>query len=108
MWTAPVRAAILVAAGPLGLPGGYPVAVRGRSLDLDLPAGLSRTDAIAYNRRFAKHDPVRLGDDGHVVYADQARHALAEASPEVAKGFHVSDLDAAAAEMLALRDRLGG
>jgi hypothetical protein len=96
------------AAGPLGLPGGYPVAVRGRNLTLDLPAGLGRADAVAYNRRFAEHDPARLLEDGNVIYSDEARRVLAEASPEVAMGFHVSDLDAAAAEMLALRERLGG
>ena len=96
------------AAGPLGLPGGYPVAVRGRSLVLDLPAGLRREEAVAYNQGFAEHDSARLLDDGYVVYADQARRVLAGVSPEVAKGFHTSDLDAAAAEMLALRERIGG
>lgn len=96
------------AAGPLGLPGGYPVAVRGRSLVLNLPAGLGREEAIAYNQGFAEHDPARLLDDGRVVYTDEARRVLAEASPEVAKGFHMSNLDAAAVEMLALRERLGG
>ena len=96
------------AAGPLGLPGGYPVAVRDRELTLDLPAGVGREEAVAFNRGFAEHDPARLLDDGRVIYADEARRVLAEASPEVAKGFHVSDLDGAAAEMLALRERLGG
>ena len=96
------------AAGPLGLPGGYPVAVRDRELTLDLPADLGREEAVAYNRGFAEHDPARLLDDGRVVYADEARRVLAEASPELARGFHMTDLDAAAAEMLALRDRLGG
>ncbi|MDP6787591.1 MAG: hypothetical protein QF830_06340 [Rhodospirillales bacterium] len=96
------------AAGPLGLPGGYPVTVRGGELTLDLPAGLGRAEAVAYNRRFAEHDPARLLADGQIVYADEAHRVLAKESPEVAKGFHVSDLDAAAADMLALRQRLGG
>jgi hypothetical protein len=54
--------------GPGGLPGGYPVALRRGTLELDLPAGLDRASAITWNAAFEAADGVVVGDDGNVRY----------------------------------------
>jgi hypothetical protein len=78
--------------GPLGLPGGYPVTITGGVVELDLPPGLTRTDAVAWNVRAGEADGVSVVD-GYVRYTptaakvrpdwavtelDQVRHELAE------------------------------
>ena len=49
--------------GPLGLPGGYPVRLRGRELELRLPPGFDRAAAVAWNQRMADRDGVRVEGD---------------------------------------------
>ncbi|HVM77597.1 MAG TPA: hypothetical protein VMU06_01165 [Stellaceae bacterium] len=92
--------------GPLGLPGGYPVAFRAGALDLDLPASLRREDAVKWNARFEEECGLVVSERGEARYTGVLRDRLAEASPELAKGFHVRDLDAAHQEMSRLRTRL--
>ena len=92
--------------GPLGLIGGYPVAFRGGALDLDLPPGLIRADAAAWNARFEEANGLVVDERGEAHYTGVLRERLAEASPELAKGFHLRDLDAATDEMARLRARL--
>ena len=92
--------------GPLGLPGGYPAAFREGALDLDLPASLRREDAVAWNARFEEECGLVVSERGDARYTGILRDRLAEASPELAKGFNVRDLDAAYAEMSRLRARL--
>ncbi|MBB5958247.1 hypothetical protein FHS29_004855 [Saccharothrix tamanrassetensis] len=89
--------------GPLGLPGGYPVRVSGPAIELRLPAGVSRADAIAFNQRAAAADGVVVDGD-RVVFGP----ALAEFLPEAAEGFDIGDLDGVTARLYALRDRLRG
>lgn len=91
--------------GPHGLPGGYPVAVRGRELELRLPAGVDRDEAVAWNRRMADLDGVRV-EDGRVVPSPAAAEALAPHLPDVASGFAVRDTPAVARALLDLRSRL--
>ena len=38
--------------GPNGLPGGYPVRLKDGHVELDLPAALTRDEAIAWNLRY--------------------------------------------------------
>ena len=38
--------------GPMGLPGGYPIALQGGRIGLDLPEGIDRAAAIAWNAQF--------------------------------------------------------
>ena len=96
------------APGPHGLPGGYPIAIRNRALSLDLPDGLTAADAVAWNRQFGAHEGMTLGEDGRVSYSARARAAFAAVSASLAEGFHVDDIEAAAAEMLDVRRRLAG
>jgi hypothetical protein len=88
-----------------GLPGGYPVRVRGDQVSLRLPEGLSRAEAIAYNRAAAVRDGVSVAD-GRVTFSPAAEAALADELPGMATGFAVDAVDAAGRSLLELRARL--
>jgi hypothetical protein len=92
--------------GPMGLPGGYPVRVRQQSVELDLPPGMSRAEAIAWNERAAWNDGVSVSSAGDVTFAESAAQALRAHSCEVAAGFRLDQIEQACEIMLALRDRL--
>jgi hypothetical protein len=92
--------------GPSGLPGGYPVKLRGGLLDLDLPSALSRDDAIAWNRRYEEQSGLVVIPDGRAIYTGVLRDRLNALSPDLAGGFHVRDLDEVYRAMHDLRSRL--
>lgn len=92
--------------GPNGLPGGYPVAWRDGALSVVPPAGLSIADTIAWNAAFEQRNGVYVDDNGYVHYTGEVRDCLAEESPELAKGFAVTELFDVHAQMISLRDRL--
>jgi hypothetical protein len=92
--------------GPAGLPGGYPVALKGGRLALDLPAGLSEADAVAWNARYEAENGLSVAADGRVHYAGRLRDRLQAESPALAAGFHVNDLEDVSQEFALLRDRL--
>lgn len=94
------------APGPNGLPGGYPVRLRDGALDLDLPPNLPRTEAIAWNSAFEAEKGLVVEPDGTARYTGELHDALKAHSPELARGFHVSDLEAVYKDMQALRERL--
>jgi hypothetical protein len=93
--------------GPAGLPGGYPVLVDQTGVALDLPSGVSRDDAINWNRQFEEKDGVSIRD-GRVVYSARARELIGLQDKSLAQGFDVDAVEAAAAAMDGLRTRLGG
>lgn len=93
--------------GPLGLPGGYPVQADTMGVTLDLPPGLTRAEAIAWNRHFEEADGVGI-HEGQVVYSEQARREIRRYSTELAGGFAASEIEPAAAALLDLRASLGG
>ena len=92
--------------GPAGLPGGYPVVLRNGTLDLDLPPGLSREAAIAWNAAFEQRNGVVVNADGRVRYTGRVEAALRAVSPAIADGFMMQDFDAADAALSELRERL--
>jgi hypothetical protein len=92
--------------GPNGLPGGYPVMFSGGQLDLDLPAGLSRGEAIAWNLSYEEASGLVVGLDGRASYTGVLRERLGTLSPAIAGGFHVRDLADAYRAMSDLRSRL--
>lgn len=95
------------APGPLGLPGGYPVRLLSAGgFDLDLPAGLSRQEAIAWNAAFEEKNGLVVDAKGRARYTGVLAERLAALSPELAKGFDVSDLESVHAAMADLRTRL--
>ncbi|MFI6321747.1 hypothetical protein ACIBG8_29735 [Nonomuraea sp. NPDC050556] len=88
--------------GPLGLPGGYPVRLSGDRIELLLPDGMERDDAVAFNQRAAVHD-------GVVVDGDRVRFtspAVAEHDPDLAQEFSVSEIDRVTDRLDRLRTRL--
>lgn len=93
--------------GPMGLPGGYPVQADAKGVTLDLPPGVSRDEAIAWNRQFEEADGVGI-HDGRVVYSEKARSEIGRHSVDLANGFAANEIEAAAAALQALRTRLGG
>ena len=91
--------------GPNGLPGGYPVRLRAGELALDLPAALGYSEAIAWNAAFEAENGLVI-EGGRVRYTGRLYERLRQASPALAEGFAVSDIDAVYDEMVALRARL--
>jgi hypothetical protein len=64
------------APAPNGLPGGYPVRLSRRGVELDLPADLSREEAIALNERAARFDGIeRIQPDGTIVFTGEVAAA---------------------------------
>lgn len=94
--------------GPLGLPGGYPVRLRGSELELRLPPGWDTAAAVGWNQRMADLDGVRVDRD-RVVLAPAAAEALAPYLSDhldTGGGFLVRDTAAVAEALLDLRTRL--
>ncbi|HMK78808.1 MAG TPA: hypothetical protein VK438_04130 [Xanthobacteraceae bacterium] len=94
--------------GPHGLPGGYPVKLRGGALDLDLPSALTRAEAISWNLGYEQESGLVVSPDGQARYTGRLRELLAAQSPALAAGFHVRDLAEATRAMTELRARLEG
>lgn len=94
------------APGALGLPGGYPVRWRDGALALDLPPGLSRAVAVAWNEHFEARSGLVVSAEGRVTYTGILRDRLRALSPALADGFALGDLEAVHAEMAALRSKL--
>ena len=92
--------------GPEGLPGGYPVTIMDRRLALDLPAGVSRDQAVAWNRAFEEDAGMVVDADGSVRFCGKVGTEMAALVSSLADGFHVDDLEAAVAELEAVRARL--
>ena len=92
--------------GPGGLPGGYPVALEGGRLDLDLPPGIDREAASAWNARYEAENGLVVGPDGRARYMGRLQDGLRAESPDIAAGFDVGDLERVWQAMSALRERL--
>jgi len=93
--------------GPAGFPGGYPVRLaRDGTLTLDLPAGLSREAAIAWNASHEERNGLVVEGDGRVRYTGVLGDLLHAASPELARGFRLADLEDVYCAMAELRTRL--
>jgi hypothetical protein len=92
--------------GPKGLPGGYPVAYRNGILDLDLPSSITRDEAVRWNAQFEEENGLAVGGDGRVRYTGALYERMREASPELAEGFDVDNIEDVHEAMVALRSKL--
>ena len=92
--------------GPGGLPGGYPVALKGERLELDLPTGIDRQSAIAWNGAHEAESGLMVDAAGRARYTGRLHDLLAAESPTLAAGFKVADLEQIWQAMCELRDRL--
>ena len=94
------------APGPLGLPGGYPVRWADGVLALDLPTGITREEAVAWNQGFEARNGLLVSPQGRVTYTGILRQRLCALAPSLAEGFELRELETAHDEMSALRQRL--
>lgn len=61
------------APGPNGLPGGYPVRINAKGIEVVLPKELSQEEAIKINFAGLKHEGIeRINEDGTVVLTEEA------------------------------------
>ncbi|GHC72580.1 hypothetical protein [Limoniibacter endophyticus] len=91
--------------GPNGLPGGYPVHLREGELVLDLPVGISETEAIAWNEDFERRKGL-IVEGGTATYHGRLKDLLTEEGSAHAEGFELADLERVCSDLVQLRDRL--
>jgi hypothetical protein len=91
--------------GPNGLPGGYPVRFGAAGIGLDLPGPLARDEAVRWNAAFETANGL-IVEAGRARYTGRLYDRLRRASPHLAEGFPVAEIDAVYDEMVALRSRL--
>jgi hypothetical protein len=94
------------APGPNGLPGGYPVRLAQGELRLDLPEGIGRDEAIAWNAAFENKSGLVIGQDGKASYTGTTRSCLEAQDFPYSDGFHVSQIEDVSSELDKLRKRL--
>lgn len=92
--------------GPDGLPGGYPVKLAGHRLELDLPPGLSRDEAIAWNASFEAQSGLVISPDGKARFTGSLGESLASHIPALRDDFDMRDLEAVCETLLELRSAL--
>lgn len=92
--------------GPDGLPGGYPVKLVGGRLELDLPLGLAREEAIAWNASFEAANGLVVSPEGKATFTGILGGAIADHLPELRDGFDVRELEAVCETLLGLREML--
>jgi hypothetical protein len=92
--------------GPEGLPGGYPVALKGGRLGLDLPVQIDRNAAITWNAQYESENGLVICADGRARYTGRLHERLKAESPDMATGFDVGDLELVWQAMNTLRERL--
>ena len=93
------------APGPNGLPGGYPVRLNAGEVILDLPTPLGHEEAVAWNAGFEAANGLVI-EDGRARYTGRLHDRMRRASPSLAEGFAVADIDAVYDDMVGLRSRL--
>ena len=92
--------------GPWACPAAIPIALKGGRIGLDLPEGLDREAAIAWNGRFEAENGLVIGTDGRARYTGRLHDALKAESPDSRPDLHVADLEQVWQAMGALRDRM--
>lgn len=92
--------------GPFGLPGGYPVRVVGRSIELDLPPGLLHSRAMELNNQWAKADGVQFTDSGDIMFSEQTCAAMRTEMPDFNSTLNVKEIDHLGTLLIKLRERL--
>lgn len=71
------RDAIVHAPGPLGMIGGYPVAIESGKINLALPAGMRQADAVRINLSGQRQDGIEeIRPDGTVVFDESCMAVL--------------------------------
>jgi hypothetical protein len=89
--------------GPLGLGGGYPVRLYGRTIELDLP-GHMREQAFALNSQWAERDGVCVEANGKVTFSDHIVREIRSELMDFTATVPVRDIPAVCSQLLELRE----
>lgn len=89
-----------------GLPGGYPVRLRGGILELNLPETINRDEAVRWNSQFEMACGVVVDERHFIQYTGKLRDMLGKHSSVLTQGFHVDDFEGVYQEMTKLREKL--
>jgi hypothetical protein len=92
--------------GPNGLPGGYPVIVSGRKIQINLPRLVSLQEAVEWNRLEGLKDGVCVDSEGAIEFSDRAVSALRKVSSELPGRFQITELTEVANAFLRVRSSL--
>jgi hypothetical protein len=85
---------------PGGRPGGYPALVSAAGIELDLPAGIPESEAIAINATAARWDGIeRIDADGTVTFTQDVFDSTARVLGRGIDRVTVEEVDAVAAEL---------
>lgn len=88
--------------GPLGLTGGYPVRIHGRTIELDLPTDM-RSQAFTLNSQWAEQDGVRVENNGKVTFSESSVREIRSELPNFVGTVHVTEIPAICSQLLELR-----
>ncbi len=92
-------------AAPHGRPGGYPVKISDRNIDLDLPSSMSEQGAIDWNAMTLMPDGVYL-EGLEFRFTPKAEKALSAHSNDLAKGFNLKDIETVEVAFAEMKKRL--
>jgi len=91
------------APGPRGLPGGFPVRINAKGVEVVLPDELTLDDAIKINEEAARFDGIeKIKDDGTTVLTDKAAKLMKEALGYNCKQFKLAECAEKAKELVSL------
>ncbi len=94
------------APGPNGLPGGYPVRISAKGVDIVLPEEVSMEEAIKINTGGLKREGVEeIKDDGTVVLTDEAYKICQKLYGITLREYRFADLENLAREMLSALEK---
>jgi hypothetical protein len=86
---------------PAGLPGGYPLKISSKGVDLNIPPGLSKQEAINLNYRASQFDGIQeFQDDGIVIFTEKTYDIMKQMLNFDCKQFHVDECQELAFEQI--------
>ena len=98
---------LMNAAGPAGLPGGYPVRLSAKGAEVVLPDGITLDEAVRINREAMKWDGIEaIKDDGTVVFTDAVVDIMSEKLGYVCKELKITEAQKRYEELKLLLDKL--
>jgi hypothetical protein len=90
------------APGPIGLPGGYPVRLSGKGVEIVLPEELTLEEAIKINLEGCKHEGIEeIKEDGTLVSTEEGYKITKEILGVEMRELRFADMEDAAKEVVA-------